>query len=127
MLFSFQTALKEKLASNPNIKFEIYDYVLETATKPFIVIGEETITPYNTKTTLAMDITTKINVWAQGKTMLPVKSTIDEIIKTLSDDLERDGYTYYFMGIQSIDISRQSPELILGNMEIKYRGRLITE
>ena len=143
LLYSFQKRIYELLAANASIteKAGIYDYVPEDKPLPFIVIGDDEVTEFKSKTYYGWEITTTINVWSDKRGSLVTKEIVGLIVDSLSVDtlvedltwsqllqaetewldLEEGGYAFKFHRMDRMEVVKETPELIRGTIALTYR------
>ncbi|MEB1809028.1 MAG: DUF3168 domain-containing protein [Bacillaceae bacterium] len=122
ILYNFQRKIHDLLKGNKDIKWGIYDYVPEVKRMPFIIIGEDFASPWNTKTWIGKQITTTINFWSDQRSMLEMKKMIGLVEDTLSIDFEIGGFEYEHHETGDIEVKRETEELIRGTIKLTYHG-----
>lgn len=62
----------------------VYDEIPKKAKLPFIQIGDDTVNPYDTKTTNGEDITLTIHAWSGGPGKTEAKSIMRHILRVMT-------------------------------------------
>ena len=87
--FALQTTLYSTLNNDSNLTTTlgagVYDEVVETASYPFVQIGEETAIDYGTKDVDGGEFTINIHVWSQYAGAKETKNIMDRIHTLLHD------------------------------------------
>lgn len=115
--------ISELLKANKEIKWGIFDYVPKDKDMPFIIIGEDVAIPWDTKTWKGKEIVTTINLWSDQRSMLDMKRVIGLVEDTLSVDFEKDGIEYEYHSVGTIQVKRETPEIINGIIELTYHAK----
>jgi hypothetical protein len=88
-LWELQTSVYEKLNGNAVLKqliTDVYDEVNETAVLPYVQIGDDTVAPYDTKTTNGEDLTLTIHCFANGPGKREAKLIMDAVLQALTSE-----------------------------------------
>ncbi len=119
LLYNFQKKIYQNLnvSDVKTVAKGIYDYIPEGKNLPYIVIGDDSARPYNTKLEKGKEITTTIYVWAESRGMLDTKKLLGLIEEKLAKDLGE----FLFYEIDTIEARRESVEFVQGTIIIKYR------
>ncbi|AOY76917.1 DUF3168 domain-containing protein [Clostridium formicaceticum] len=121
ILSNFQRGMYELLIANKEIDCGVYDFIAEDEDMPFIVIGEDRAIDWNTKTWDGKEITTTIHIWAEKRSISHTKKLLDLIESTLKTDFEKDEYKYEYHSTGTIEVTRETVELVHGIIELTYR------
>ena len=98
-------------------KAGIYDYIPEKAKLPYVVLGDDSESPFDTKVLKGHETTSRIYVWGKQRGMSQVKGLLNTISNLLSVDLGK----YEFHKITITDAERETVEFVKGTIEVKYR------
>ncbi len=82
-----QVAVFQRLANDGplnNVIEGVYDYVPQDTPKPYVTIGEQTLTPFDTKTSLGDNITLVLHCWSDYKGKSEAYNIIDLMLQALS-------------------------------------------
>jgi hypothetical protein len=63
----------------------IYDEVKEGAMLPYVQIGDETNTPYDTKTSYGDDVTVTLHAWSAGPGKVEAKRIMNAIAQAMTN------------------------------------------
>jgi hypothetical protein len=94
-LWSLQKALYARLSSDSSITAAVYDSEAEeTAALPYIVLGDDTVSDFSTKTFDGEDITHTLHIWSAYKGKKEVKQLLDLVLQSVtSSPLTLTGFT----------------------------------
>lgn len=95
----------------------VYDFIPETASLPYVVIGDDKAEKWNTKTSDGWKVTSVIHVWGEERSMKTVKQLLKTIETLLSVDLDE----FEFDGVNMISAVRYDVEFVHGTIELNYK------
>ncbi|MCM3425558.1 DUF3168 domain-containing protein [Bacillus paralicheniformis] len=105
-IWELQKALYDRLSTDAALNEKItgvYDNPNKDTPFPYVVIGEDTSTPFETKTSFGENITTVIHAWSRapdGKR--EAKEILSLVLQALSKaPLEIEGFTFLDMRLQN--------------------------
>lgn len=82
-----QEAVRDKLLADDSLKGilsdRVYDDVPDMPTFPYVVIGDDTSVPWDTKTSTGHELTLTIHVWSRWRGRKETKTIQDHIYKAL--------------------------------------------
>lgn len=86
-LWPLQTAVFERLDNDTVLKEMVngvFDEIEEGTQLPFIQIGDDTVNPYDTKTSHGEELTLTIHAWSAGPGKTEAKRIMSEILRALT-------------------------------------------
>ena len=120
LLSNFQRAIFKKLKAS-DLTCEVYDLVPEKTILPYVVIGEDEISEYNTKVSTGKEITTKIYIFSEASTSIECKEIFDAVLKALSMDLT-ETQEFLFHKLEPSQVYKNVEiGLIQGELNLTYR------
>jgi len=102
-LLAVQKALFTRLNSTTALKAlvtGIYDDVPQGQSFPYVVIGEDTSSPWYSKTTEGHEVVTTIHTWSSYRGFKQVKSIHNEIVKAITGKAFENTEGYAFMSLR---------------------------
>lgn len=81
-LLPVQKAVFSRLSGSLSVP--VYDYVPDTADAPYVVIGDDTISPWYSKTAGGVEVTTTVHTFSVYRGRKEVKSLMDTIGQSLT-------------------------------------------
>lgn len=90
----------------------IYDYVPETATLPYIVIGEDATEDQSGKIESLYEVTATVSIYSNYKGMKEAKNTADTVINALEAlNKESSNSRVRFLRLESVEHRKESDDL----------------
>lgn len=89
------------------IDTRVYDFVPQTATAPYVVIGDDTMTDWSTKSTNGWDATVTIHVWDFEKAG---RKSVKVVLSAIYDALHRQSASITVSGFTLVDIQSEYEE-----------------
>lgn len=90
----------------------IYDYVPETATLPYIVIGEDVTKDQSGKIESLYEVTATVSIYSNYKGMKEAKNTADTVINALEAlNKESSNSRVRFLRLESVEHRKESDDL----------------
>lgn len=103
----------------------VYDDVPQSATYPYIALGEETVIDFSTKDTHGNEITINIHVWSQYKGSKETKQIMDKIHDLLHNiNLTVTGHNLINLRFEFSDIMRD-PDGITRHGVMRFRAIIL--
>jgi len=103
----------------------VYDEVVESASYPFISLGEETVIDYSTKDTNGGEYTINIDIWSQYKGAKQTKEIMDKVHDLLHDiDLTVVGFNLINLRFEFSDIMRD-PDGVTRHGVMRFRAIIL--
>jgi hypothetical protein len=87
-LWALQKAVYSKLDTNTELKkaiAEIFDEVPTDAVLPYVMLGDDTVNPYDTKTDNGEDCTLTLHCYSEGPGKTQTKQIMDLVLQALTD------------------------------------------
>ncbi|MFH1806829.1 MAG: DUF3168 domain-containing protein [Pseudomonadota bacterium] len=111
-MWAVQTAIYAAL--NGVISCPVYDNVQASAALPYVVIGEDTQIPDDTKTNVGFDVTHTLHVWADGAAgRKTAKQILGQIYDVLHDgNLTSAGFDFVNCRLEYSDTDRDEDDAI---------------
>lgn len=82
-----QKAIYQRLSSDPVLSTMangVWDEIPEGVNFPYVQLGDDTVNPYDTKTSYGEDMTVTIHVWSQGPGKTQAKTIMNVILQALT-------------------------------------------
>ncbi|MEX1308582.1 MAG: DUF3168 domain-containing protein [Eubacteriales bacterium] len=95
----------------------VYDFIPESASLPYVVIGDDKAEKWNTKTSDGWRTTSVIHIWGEERSMQTVKKLLKTVETLLSVDLDE----FKFDGVSMISAVRYDVEFVHGTIELNYK------
>jgi len=127
--FALQTTIYSTLSNDSTITSSlgagVFDEVSESATYPFIALGEETSTDYSTKDLNGGETTINIHIWSQYKGAKQTKQIMDRIHDLLHDsNLSVTGFNLVNLRFEFSDIMRD-PDGVTRHGVMRFRAIIL--
>jgi len=127
--FALQTTLYSTLNNDSNLTTTlgagVYDEVVETASYPYVQIGEETAIDFGTKNEDGGEFTITIHVWSQYTGSKETKNIMDRIHTLLHDSsLSVTGFNLVNLRFEFSDIIRD-PDGITRHGVMRFRAIIL--
>ena len=127
--FALQTTIYSTLSSDntltSTLSAGVYDEVSESATYPFVSLGEETAIDYSTKDTNGGETTINIHTWSQYKGAKQTKQIMDRIHDLLHDsNLTVSGFNLINLRFEYSDIMRD-PDGVTRHGVMRFRAIIL--
>ena len=127
--FALQTAIYSTLSNDNNLTSTlgagVFDEVIEGATYPFVVLGEETAIDYGTKDLVGGETTINIHIWSQYKGSKETKNIMDRIHDLLHDsDISVSGFNLINLRFEYSDIMRD-PDGVTRHGVMRFRAIIL--
>tara|TARA_R110000765_G_scaffold41377_1_gene88076 strand:+ start:732 stop:1139 length:408 start_codon:yes stop_codon:yes gene_type:complete len=127
--FALQTAIYSTLSNDNNLTSTlgagVFDEVTESATYPFVALGEETAVDYSTKDTDGGETTINIHIWSQYKGSKETKNIMDRIHDLLHDsDISVTGFSLVNLRFEFSDIMRD-PDGVTRHGVMRFRAIIL--
>lgn len=91
--YEIQKAVFEALNESPGTDFTVYDDVPQDTSYPYIVVGESTSAPFDTKDANGFEVSLIIHFWSQFDGREEVKQMMDQVYEVLHDSyLDVEGF-----------------------------------
>ena len=127
--FALQTTIYSTLSSDNTLTSTlgsgVYDEVVESATYPFVALGEETAIDYSTKNTNGGETTINVHIWSQYKGSKETKQIMDRIHDLLHDsNLSVTGFNLINLRFEFSDIMRD-PDGVTRHGVMRFRAIIL--
>lgn len=126
--FQLQTTIYSALnvsAITTALNCGVYDEVVESASYPFISLGEETAIDYSTKNQNGGEYTINIHIWSQYKGAKQTKEIMDKVHDLLHDiDLTVSGFNLINLRFEFSDIMRD-PDGVTRHGVMRFRAIIL--
>ncbi len=126
--FQLQTTIYSALnvsAITTALNCGVYDEVVESASYPFISLGEETAIDYSTKNQNGGEYTINIHIWSQYKGSKQTKEIMDKVHDLLHDiDLTVSGFNLINLRFEFSDIMRD-PDGVTRHGVMRFRAIIL--
>lgn len=127
--FALQTTIYSTLSSDNTLTSTlgsgVYDEVVESATYPFVALGEETAIDYSTKNTNGGETTINVHIWSQYKGSKETKQIMDRIHDLLHDsNLSVTGFNLINLRFEFSDILRD-PDGVTRHGVMRFRAIIL--
>ena len=126
--FQLQTRIYSALnvsAITTALNCGVYDEVVESASYPFISLGEETAIDYSTKNQNGGEYTINIHIWSQYKGAKQTKEIMDKVHDLLHDiDLTVSGFNLINLRFEFSDIMRD-PDGVTRHGVMRFRAIIL--
>lgn len=90
-LIALQTIIYSRLASDTQLQaknIKTYDYVPETASLPYIALGEDSVTDSSNKTNGVEDVTHTLHIWSDYKGKKEAKEIMGLVKECLTEPFQ---------------------------------------
>jgi len=126
--FQLQTTIYSALnvsAITTALNCGVYDEVVESASYPFISLGEETAIDYSTKNQNGGEYTINIHIWSQYKGAKQTKEIMDKVHDLLHDsNLTVSGFNLINLRFEFSDIMRD-PDGVTRHGVMRFRAIIL--
>ena len=127
--FALQSAIYSALNGDSNLTStlgaSVFDDVTEGTSTPFITIGEETATEFDTKDLAGSENTINIHIWSEYKGSKETKQIMDRVHDLLHDSsLSVTGFNLVNMRFEFSDIIRD-PDGVTRHGVMRFRAVIL--
>lgn len=77
-----QAALQTRLKAD--LTTPVYDEVPDGTALPYIVLGDDTGSPYGNKLSRGQEVTTTLHIWSKKPGMAEVKKLMDQVVRSVT-------------------------------------------